>query len=93
MEKLTFAELKANQTWKEAVIVFAQESFNREFSEEARSYKISSDAKYFDADKIGKSLFGNCLDGTDDGVRLDWYMSIPPNEGKRWKPEYCYIAK
>jgi len=94
MEKLTFNQLKADtSSWKEAVVVFTPESFSREFSEESRSYKISSDAKYFDGSKIGNSLFGECLDGTDSGVRLDWYMRLLPEEGKRWEVDYCYITK
>jgi hypothetical protein len=94
MEKLTFKQLQeSTSSWKEAVVVFAQESFSREFSEEARSYRISSDAKYFDADKIGSSLFGDCLDGKDNGVRLDWYMKLLPEEGTRWVVDYCYITK
>lgn len=42
-----------------------------------------------------KSLFGNCLDGSDVGVRLDTYMFAVPVDGvgKAWKVEYCYIVE
>mgnify|MGYP003441295885 CR=1 FL=1 len=94
MKKITFEQLcNTSGEWKKAVIVFSQDSFNKEFSETARSYRILSDAKYFNADCIGSSLFGDCLDGTDNGVRLDWYMKRLPEEGKRWIIEYCYIVE
>ena len=93
MEKLTFNQLKENTSWKEAVVVFTKDSFKEEYSEESRSYKISSDAKYFDGSKIGNSLFGECLDGTDSGVRLDWYMKALPEETTRWVVDFCYITE
>lgn len=92
--RITFQELEANKDWQEAVLVFKNESFgSQELSLEERSYKVSSDAKFFDPQMIGNSLVGNCLDGKDLGVRLDWYMSLRPEEGKRWEVEYCYIIK
>ena len=94
MKKITFGELcNTSDSWEKAVIVFAPESFGKEFSELERSYEVYSDAKYFDANMGGSSLFGNCLDGKDNGVRLDWYMKRSPSEGKRWTVEYCYIVK
>jgi hypothetical protein len=92
MEKLTLQQLGADTSkWSKAVVVFKQESFDREFSETERSYAVNSDAKYFDGSMIGNSLFGNCLDGQDNGVRLDWYMS--PEKGKAWVVDYCYIMQ
>lgn len=95
-ERLTLDELeeKAHKgEWKTAVIVFKPESFEKEYSEQSRSYEISSDANYFQSGKISSSLFGNCLDGTDQGVRLDLYMKALPEDGlgKRWIVDYCYI--
>ena len=89
-EKFTLNELRQKADWKNAVVVFKQESFSREYSEESRSYEINRDAKYFDGNMIGNSLFGNCLDGKDDGVRLDHYMNA---EKGGWKVEYCYIVR
>jgi hypothetical protein len=87
--KMTLTELKnALPAWEEAVIVFTKDSFNREYSEIERSYQIHSTAKYFKPFANGNSLFGNCLDGKDNGVRLEHYMA---SEG--WKVEYCYIVK
>lgn len=71
----------------EAVIVFKQESFNKEYSELSRSYAVCSETKYFQPNMGGNSLFGNCLDGSERGVRLDWYIY----GDKPWRVEYCYL--
>ncbi|MED5094524.1 hypothetical protein [Bacillus safensis] len=94
MEKLTLEDLSRNESWEEAVVVFTPNSFDREFSETERSYRITRDNKYFSSSKNGNSLFGDCLDGKDLGVRLDIYMSLwLPSEGKQWNVDYCYITK
>ena len=65
------------------VIVFTKESFQHEYTLEERSYAFSSDNKWFCPCMCGKSLFANCLDKKDKGVRLDWYFG-------EWEIEYCY---
>lgn len=67
------------------VIVFKASSFDKPYTETERSYKFRSDNKAF-IGACGNSIFGDCLDGVDLGVRLDWYM----REGG-WKIDYCYI--
>ena len=89
MEKLTLQELKNGKDWKTAVIVFTKDSFDKPYTEEQRSYCVSSDNKYFDDTKLGNSLFGDCLDGTDIRVRLDLYIH---DSEKPWKVGYCYIV-
>lgn len=74
-----------------AVIVFTPDSFNKEYSEESRSYEIRSDNKTF-RNCNSNSLFGYCLDGTDQGVRLDYYMEYYWKEN-RWKVDYCYLVE
>lgn len=91
--KLSLEELEIDTTWNEAVIVFTEDSFITEYPEVQRSFKVSRNNKYFDPTINGSSLFGDCLDGTDDGVRLDYYMKRLPSEGKRWEVEYCYIIE
>ena len=54
-------------------ITYLQENFDKEFTEIQRTYRVYSENNYFDSEKISTSIFGSCLDGTDDGVRLDWY--------------------
>lgn len=95
MEKLTLNELSANKDWKKAVIVFKQESFDKEYSLESRSYSVSSSENYFHSDKFSKSLYGICLDGTEDSVRLDLYIYSMPGDGigKPWIVDYCYIVE
>lgn len=94
MKKMTYGEMvklfrehnrKTNEDYKKAisgVIVYKQSNFNKPYSVESRSYRVSSCNRYFQDGKIANSVFGSCLDGTDDGVRLDWY---------NWDVEYCYL--
>lgn len=65
------------------VIVFTEDSFKNKYPLESRSYAFSTDNKWFMPYMIGKSLYGNCLDGKDGGVRLDWYFG-------EWHIDYCY---
>lgn len=99
MKKITYGELreamfKFNEEHPDGkstlygVIVFTEDSFSKPFTEKERSYKVSNDNKGFQSGKISNSIFGNCLDGVDMGVRLDWYMYDAENP---WKVEYCYI--
>ena len=102
MQKMTFNELRDyiceyNKThnWAteviKAVVVFTPDSFEREYSEESRSYEIRSDNKTF-RNCNSNSLFGYCLDGTDQGVRLDFYMECYGNK-PGWKVDYCYLVE
>lgn len=65
-----------------AVIVFTPDNWDVEYSELSRSYRVYNCNRAFQPNKIANSVFGYCLDGTDPGVRLDWY---------RWKVDYCYM--
>lgn len=65
------------------VIVYKQSNFKaRTYSTESRSYRVSSCNRRFQDGKLANSLYGDCLDGTDVGVRLDWCG---------WDVEYCYM--
>ena len=64
-----------------AIIVFAQSNFTTEYSEISRSYESHSDQNGWNYNRMGNCRLGDCLDGTDQGVRLDWY---------NWKVEYWY---
>ena len=71
------------------VVVFKQESWpdaKEEYALESRSYALSSDNKFFVPGMGGNSIYADCLDGTDRGVRLDWYL-------RDWKIDYCYIKE
>lgn len=55
------------------VIVFKSSNWKEPYTEQERSYKVRSDNKAFLPDMCGGSLYGDCLDGLDHNVRLDWY--------------------
>lgn len=86
MEKLTLQDLH-KKDWKTAVIVYKASNWkNYEYSLDSRSYEIHKEGcKYF-SDRIlcSNSLYGNCLDKKESGIRLDWY---------NWEVEYCYIVE
>ena len=102
MKKMTFEELRNyiceyNRThnWVietiKAVVVFTPDSFDKEYSEESRSYEFRSDNKTF-RNCCSNSLYASCLDGTDQGVRLDYYMEYYGRENG-WKVDYCYLIE
>lgn len=65
-------------------IVFTQDSFTKPFSLESRTYSVASGNKAFIDGMGGNSVFGDCLDGSEHGVRLDWYIG-------KWHVDYCYF--
>ena len=69
-----------------AVVVFSQTSFRQRYPLKSRSYRFRSDEKYFVPGMGGNSLHADCLDGSEHGVRLDWYLGS-------WKVEYCYMSR
>ena len=73
------------------VVVFTQDSFTKEYSEESRSYIVSSDNKAFLDGMSGYSIYASSLDGTDPCVRLEGYMAAEHCGKDGWKVEYCYI--
>ena len=98
MKKISYAEFrdamfKFNEEHPDGksslggVIVFTKDSFNKPYTETERSYRTDNSQKAFNHGMISNSIFGNCLDGKDLGVRLDWYMY----DG--WKVDYCYLEE
>lgn len=92
-DHLTFIELcnhmrvwntthNVNEAEKFAVIVYSQSNFSTEYSEESRSYRVSNANDRFSNRISSDALLGDCLDGSEDEVRLDWYD---------WQIEYCYF--
>lgn len=69
-------------------IVFKQENFNKLYSEKSRSYSVSSNNKAFNTSEPGTSVYGSCLDGTDQNIRLDEYLTGP----NAWKIERCFFT-
>ncbi len=75
-----------------AHIIFTEDSFDRRYPRISRTYCLSSNNKAFQPNKGGYSIFACCLDGSDQGVRLEWYMAGEGNAGG-WKVEDCYILE
>ena len=92
--KRVFLELKSSSPWKDltAHIIFTEDSFTSHHPLLSRTYVFSSDNKAFYPNMSGYSIFADCLDGSDWGVRLDRYMSAEGNPGG-WKVEDCYILE
>ncbi len=92
--KQIFRELKRTSPREDltAHIIFTEDSFDKKYPLLSRTYSFTSDNKAFWPNMGGYSIFGYCLDGTDQGVRLDWYMAeeCDPNG---WKVEDCYILE
>ena len=64
-------------------ITFRKENWpGADYSKETRTYTFRSDNKYFLPNMCGKSLYGDCQDGSESGIRLDWYLGD-------WKIEDC----
>lgn len=95
MEKITMGELYNRMTAHNSktlngqrgepitgVIVYKPENWTTPYTEEQRSYRVSSNCWGFMSGKISNAVYGDCLDGTDIGVRLDWY---------NWSADYCYM--
>ena len=68
-----------------AVVVIDQKSFDKPYSVIERSYEFTNDNKAFIHGQSSNSIFADCLDRKDVGVRLDYYIHSD------WKVEYCYI--
>ena len=84
-ERATAIHEGANLPHLKGVIVYSESNWPYDhYSLGARSYRTSSDEKYFGYWYNGRSLFANSLDGSDF-ARLDYF----PN----WKIDYCYIEE
>lgn len=74
-------------------IVFTEDSFDKPYPVEARTYVVSSDNKAFQPNMGGYSIYGSSLDGSDRLVRLEQYMASEHGGEKGWKIERCYIKE
>ncbi len=68
------------------VAVISQDSFTQPYTEEERSYRFTNHNKGFIPENIGNSIFADCLDGKDLGVRLDLYIPFGS-----WKVDGVYV--
>lgn len=102
MEKITYAELASifrHHEYPGAVehltgcIVFTEDSFDKPYSLEARTYVVSSDNKAYQPNMGGYSIYGSALDGSDPLVRLERYMAAEKGGKYGWKVDYCYLKQ
>lgn len=63
----------------------------RTFSNRGRTYAVSSNCKAYLPNMGGYSIFGSALDGSDHGVRLDYYMQEERTGKDGWEVEDCCI--
>lgn len=70
------------------VAVITKDSFDKEYTLEERSYEFTNHNKFFIPSNIGNSIFADCLDGIDVGIRLEQYVC-----NLNWNVEYCYIKE
>ena len=90
-EIFTVWESKNPEKHLTALIVFTADSFSEPYDLVQRSYVVSSDNKAYRPGMSGISIFGDCLDGRDCGVRLDAYMASHHGGKDGWKVETCYL--
>lgn len=100
MEKITYGELTALFRQHESThptdhlsgcIVFTEDSFDKPYPLEARSYAVSSANKAYQPDMGGYSIYAGSLDGGTPCVRLERYMMEEQGGKDGWKVEYCYL--
>ena len=92
--KRVFQKLKHSSPSEDltAHIIFTEDSFTKPYPLLSRTYSFSSDNKAFYPGMGGYSIFAYCLDGTDQGVRLDWLMAEEGNPDG-WKAADCYVLE
>lgn len=80
--EMSYPQLKAHfrQAEKErnhttGYIVFTDDSFDKPYTEEQRTYVVSSNNKAFIEGMGGYSIYASSLDGSDKCVRLEAYMA------------------
>ena len=71
-------------------IVFTEDSFTEPYTEDQRTYVVSSDNKAFKPNMGGYSIYASSLDGVDKMVRLEAYMAAEHGGKNGWKVERCY---
>ena len=96
--EMSYPQLKAHfrQAEKErnhttGYIVFTDDSFDKPYTEEQRTYVVSSNNKAFIEGMGGYSIYASSLDGSDKCVRLEAYMADEHGGKDGWKIEKCYV--
>ncbi|MDD4495049.1 MAG: YodL domain-containing protein [Eubacteriales bacterium] len=88
-----FREAEQNGKHISGFIVFTEDSFDKPYPIEARTYAVSSNTKAFQPNMGGYSIYGSSLDGSDVCVRLENYMEAERGGKDGWKIEKCYTQE
>lgn len=88
-----FRETERNGKHISGYIVFTEDSFDKTYPIEARTYAVSSNNKAFQPNMGGYSIYGSSLDGADKCVRLENYMEAERGGHDGWKIEKCYTQE
>ena len=86
-----FREAESRGEHLSGLIVFTEDSFSEHYSEESRTYAVSSQNKAFQPGMGGYSIYGSAIDGTDPLVRLESYMAAEDGGEDGWVVETCYL--
>lgn len=78
-----------SRSWKHGYVVIENRSFIKDFSLESRTYRTLRSSKAYDPTMLGYSIFGDCLNKRDNGIRLDMYLK--EEKGQEWIVNYCYF--
>ena len=96
--EMSYQQLKAHLRQAEkdrshtvGYIVFTADSFDKSYTEEERTYVVSSNNKAFIEGMGGYSIYASSLDGSDENVRLEAYMADEYGGKDGWKIEKCYV--
>lgn len=76
-----------------AFATFTPDGFKQPYPQVARTYLFTSNNKAFIANASGYSIFSWCLDGTENGIRLERYMRDEKGGPDGWKIETCGLVK
>ncbi len=74
-------------------ITFSEDSFDKIYSLDSRTYEVSSINKAFISGMGGYSIYGSSLDKSDMNVRLERYMRDEHGGADGWRIERCYIKE
>lgn len=86
-----FREAEAKGEHLSGLIVFTEDSFSEHYSEESRTYAVSSQNKAFQPGMGGYSIYGSALDGSDPLIRLEAFMAAERGGEDGWVVETCYL--
>lgn len=74
-------------------IVFTEDSFDKPYPLDARTYIVSSNNKAYQPNMGGYSIYGSSVDGSDPMIRLEAYMAAEKGGKDGWKVERCFLEE